>query len=325
MVGAADAIKGELPVAFCVAVPGGTIDATTRAELQKLAIDTVGVLAAPARFLEVRSLPQTSSGKYLRRLLRQIVNSHGDRSAGTTSADDESLVNPESLEQAREAVTAMRQESSRVKKLGGGVKASGGWQGSEGDGALDRDTVTAVRGLIIQLAQDASNWQDARAAPSSDARDGFGGDQSTQTATQEQPVMDQPLMHLGFDSMRLVLFRDSVVRILAPEVTLPSLLSQLFGVGGLGKHACAPLCGSATCLLRSGIPDLARSRIPLQRWRAQRRPLWIPWWMKCCPRRGQRVCMEASPMTGRTSHGPLTSMAGAAHRCVRGSDRPMPG
>jgi hypothetical protein len=325
VVGAADAIKGELPVAFCVAVPGGAIDATTRAELQKLAIDTVGVLAAPARFLEVRSLPQTSSGKYLRRLLRQIVNSHGDRSAGTTSADDESLVNPESLEQAREAVTAMRQESSRVKKLGGGVKASGGWQGSEGDGALDRDTVTAVRGLIIQLAQDASNWQDARAAPSSDARDGFGGDQSTQTATQEQPVMDQPLMHLGFDSMRLVLFRDSVVRILAPEVTLPSLLSQLFGVGGLGKHASAPLCGSATCLLRSGIPDLARSRIPLQRWRAQRRPLWIPWWMKCCPRWGQRVCMEASPVTGRTSHGPLTSMAGAAHRCVRGSDRPMPG
>eukprot|EP01047_Picozoa_sp_COSAG01_P043290 COSAG01_NODE_3835_length_5649_cov_36.487474_3_plen_134_part_00 len=133
MVGAADAIKGELPVAFCVAVPGGAIDATTRAELQKLAIDTVGVLAAPARFLEVRSLPQTSSGKYLRRLLREIVNSHGDRgsdrSAGTTSADDESLVNPESLEQAREAVTAMRQESSRVKKSGGGRGSKWGMAG----------------------------------------------------------------------------------------------------------------------------------------------------------------------------------------------------
>eukprot|EP01047_Picozoa_sp_COSAG01_P043289 COSAG01_NODE_3835_length_5649_cov_36.487474_2_plen_96_part_00 len=69
--------------------------------------------------------------------------------------------------------------------------------------------------------------------------------------------MDQPLMHLGFDSMRLVLFRDSVVRVLPQEVTLPSLLSQLFGVGGLGEHACAPLCGSATCFLRSGV-DLPR-------------------------------------------------------------------
>eukprot|EP01046_Picozoa_sp_COSAG06_P027901 COSAG06_NODE_2486_length_6776_cov_5.224652_7_plen_70_part_00 len=42
------------------------------------------------------------------------------------------------------------------------------------------------------------------------------------------------LMHLGFDSMRLVLFRDALLRALQPQqVPPPSLLSQLFGEGGL--------------------------------------------------------------------------------------------
>jgi hypothetical protein len=38
----------------------------------------------------------------------------------------------------------------------------------------------------------------------------------------------------GFDSMRLVLFRDALLRALQPQqVPHPSLLSQLFGEGGL--------------------------------------------------------------------------------------------
>jgi len=38
----------------------------------------------------------------------------------------------------------------------------------------------------------------------------------------------------GFDSMRLVLFRDALLRALQPQqVPPPPLLSQLFGEGGL--------------------------------------------------------------------------------------------
>ena len=124
MAGAPDSIKGEVPVCFCVPAPGCAIDAEVQAELQSLAITSIGTpLAAPAWFAQVASLPQTRTGKYLRRLLRDIVNSpeHSSESGSHSSdiasskieavstqqicdrlpADHGALCNPESLEEAR--------------------------------------------------------------------------------------------------------------------------------------------------------------------------------------------------------------------------------
>ena len=168
VVGARDLIKGDLPVAFVVAVPGITIDASTKIQLQTLVIEAVGLMAAPAWFIELRSLPQTRTGKYMRRMLRDVVNGVDERLEGTardggwgTEVED-SLVNPESLEEARAAVEMARVASERTEvvrrrreKNGGGSGSDGGGDGGGGDGGGGDGGV--VQRLVIQLALEAAH------------------------------------------------------------------------------------------------------------------------------------------------------------------------
>ncbi len=96
VVGVADEIKGEVPVAFVVAKPQA--DAKELPEKVVAAIRaTIGPIATPHKVFVVPDLPKTRSGKIMRRLLRKAF-------AGEDMGDISTLMNPESVENVKSAV-----------------------------------------------------------------------------------------------------------------------------------------------------------------------------------------------------------------------------
>lgn len=91
-----DAIKGMVPVAFVVLRAGQVDSAQLQSELSQTIVDAVGGIARPARVVVVSTVPRTRSGKIMRRLLRDLVES------GEVSGDLTSLENPEAIEVVRE-------------------------------------------------------------------------------------------------------------------------------------------------------------------------------------------------------------------------------
>ena len=74
VVGAADALKGEMAVAFVVTRRDGGDPDLVRKELIASVRETIGPIASPRSVWFVDGLPKTRSGKILRNLLRSIVN-----------------------------------------------------------------------------------------------------------------------------------------------------------------------------------------------------------------------------------------------------------
>ncbi len=104
VVGVADALKGQVAVAFVVArAPAGVADADGRAQVEReilLRVDTqLGALARPARVYFVGALPKTRSGKLLRRTIQAICE-------GRDAGDLTTIEDPATLEQVRAAVGA---------------------------------------------------------------------------------------------------------------------------------------------------------------------------------------------------------------------------
>jgi acrylyl-CoA reductase (NADPH)/3-hydroxypropionyl-CoA dehydratase/3-hydroxypropionyl-CoA synthetase len=101
VVGAPHDEKGETPVAFLVPAPGARLGDEDFLRLQGLVRSEKGVTAVPSDFLVVPAVPETRSGKYLRRTLRALLLEEplGDLST---------LRNPEVVEEIRERVAAWR-------------------------------------------------------------------------------------------------------------------------------------------------------------------------------------------------------------------------
>ena len=96
VVGVADEIKGEVPVAFVVPKPQA--DKEGLSEKVVLAIRTIiGPIASPHKVFVVTDLPKTRSGKIMRRLLRKAFT-------GEDMGDISTLMNPESVENIKAAV-----------------------------------------------------------------------------------------------------------------------------------------------------------------------------------------------------------------------------
>lgn len=68
--GAPSVKYGELPVAFCVAKPGNTIDS---AAVTEWVAKQVAPYKRLAKIITVKEVPKSSAGKILRRKLRDIV------------------------------------------------------------------------------------------------------------------------------------------------------------------------------------------------------------------------------------------------------------
>jgi acrylyl-CoA reductase (NADPH)/3-hydroxypropionyl-CoA dehydratase/3-hydroxypropionyl-CoA synthetase len=101
VVGAPHREKGLTPLAFITPVPGRRLGHDDRRRLIELVRQEKGALAVPSDFLEVPQFPETRSGKYMRRMIRALVE-------GGDLGDTSTLRNPESLAPMREAVAAWR-------------------------------------------------------------------------------------------------------------------------------------------------------------------------------------------------------------------------
>ena len=106
VVGAPHAQKGLTPLAFVRPAPGRKLAAEDRRRLIETVRQEKGQVAIPEDFVEVTQFPETRSGKYMRRMVRALVE-------GQDVGDTSTLRNPESIDELRRAI-ADWQERQRV-------------------------------------------------------------------------------------------------------------------------------------------------------------------------------------------------------------------
>jgi propionyl-CoA synthetase len=104
VVGVADALKGQMPLAFAVVKDGARIATPElRAAHEKEVMDTVdrqlGAIGRPSRVHFVTLLPKTRSGKLLRRSIQALAE-------GRDPGDLTTIEDPSALEQIRAALAA---------------------------------------------------------------------------------------------------------------------------------------------------------------------------------------------------------------------------
>ncbi|HEV3017583.1 MAG TPA: propionyl-CoA synthetase, partial [Burkholderiaceae bacterium] len=104
VVGVADAIKGQVAVAFAVVRDARLTESLPQrraleADLMKVVDSQLGALARPARVHFVTALPKTRSGKLLRRSLQAICE-------GRDPGDLTTIEDPTALEQIRAALAS---------------------------------------------------------------------------------------------------------------------------------------------------------------------------------------------------------------------------
>lgn len=97
VVGAPHSEKGTVPLAFILTAEGKRLSLEHEKNLIKLVRDEKGAVAVPAGFITVSQFPETSTGKYMRRYLRKILE-------GEPLGDTSTLKNPESLKEIQAAV-----------------------------------------------------------------------------------------------------------------------------------------------------------------------------------------------------------------------------
>jgi acrylyl-CoA reductase (NADPH)/3-hydroxypropionyl-CoA dehydratase/3-hydroxypropionyl-CoA synthetase len=99
VVGAPHREKGLTPLAFVKPAAGRKLTADDRRRLTELVRQEKGATAVPADFIEVTQFPETRSGKYMRRMVRALVE---DAPVGDAST----LKNPESIDELRRVIGA---------------------------------------------------------------------------------------------------------------------------------------------------------------------------------------------------------------------------
>ena len=97
VVGAPHAQKGLTPLAFVKPAPGRKLAAEDRRRLIETVRQEKGQVAIPEDFVEVSQFPETRSGKYMRRMVRALVE-------GQDVGDTSTLRNPESIDELRKAI-----------------------------------------------------------------------------------------------------------------------------------------------------------------------------------------------------------------------------
>jgi acrylyl-CoA reductase (NADPH)/3-hydroxypropionyl-CoA dehydratase/3-hydroxypropionyl-CoA synthetase len=97
VVGAPHREKGLTPIAFVTPVAGRRLTHEDKRRLTDLVRTEKGAVAVPADFLEVSQFPETRSGKYVRRMVRALVE-------GGDLGDASTLRNPESLSELKTVI-----------------------------------------------------------------------------------------------------------------------------------------------------------------------------------------------------------------------------
>ncbi len=112
VVGAPHREKGLTPLAFVKPTAGRTLTQDDKRKLTELVRFEKGAVAVPSDFIEVTQFPETRSGKYVRRMVRALVE-------GTDLGDTSTLRNPESIPELRAAIDVWqaRQKLSEEQQL----------------------------------------------------------------------------------------------------------------------------------------------------------------------------------------------------------------
>ncbi|MCC7055535.1 MAG: AMP-binding protein [Gemmatimonadaceae bacterium] len=112
VVGAPHREKGLTPLAFVKPTAGRALTQDDKRRLSELVRFEKGAVAVPSDFIEVRQFPETRSGKYVRRMVRALVE-------GADVGDVSTLRNPESIEELRAAIGTWqrRQQLSDEQQL----------------------------------------------------------------------------------------------------------------------------------------------------------------------------------------------------------------
>jgi len=97
VIGVPDEIKGSAVIAFCVLASGCGACEELRQELRALVVKSLGKPLAPREILFVRDLPKTRNAKVMRRMIRSAY-------LGLDPGDTSSLVNPEAVDEIRQAI-----------------------------------------------------------------------------------------------------------------------------------------------------------------------------------------------------------------------------
>jgi len=106
VVGAPHAQKGLTPLAFVRPSAGRKLTAEDRRRLIEIVRQEKGQVAIPEDFIEVSQFPETRSGKYMRRMVRALVE-------GQDVGDTSTLRNPESIKELKRSI-AEWQDRQRV-------------------------------------------------------------------------------------------------------------------------------------------------------------------------------------------------------------------
>jgi acrylyl-CoA reductase (NADPH)/3-hydroxypropionyl-CoA dehydratase/3-hydroxypropionyl-CoA synthetase len=109
VVGAPHREKGLTPVAFILPVPGRRLTVEDERRLANLVRDEKGATAVPSDFIQVSAFPETRSGKYMRRFLKNIIN---DEDLGDTTT----LRNPEVLTEVRTKIAEWKRKQTREEE-----------------------------------------------------------------------------------------------------------------------------------------------------------------------------------------------------------------
>jgi acrylyl-CoA reductase (NADPH)/3-hydroxypropionyl-CoA dehydratase/3-hydroxypropionyl-CoA synthetase len=105
VVGAPHPAKGLTPVAFVQTLDGRELSSEETRRLASLVRSEKGAVAVPSDFITVSELPETRSGKYVRRLLAAVIT-------GEDPGDLSSLRNPDVLDEIEARIAAWQQRST---------------------------------------------------------------------------------------------------------------------------------------------------------------------------------------------------------------------
>jgi acrylyl-CoA reductase (NADPH)/3-hydroxypropionyl-CoA dehydratase/3-hydroxypropionyl-CoA synthetase len=97
VVGAPHKEKGTVPLAFILTAGGKPLSLDDERRLTALVREEKGAVAAPAGYVCVSQFPETRSGKYMRRFLKNLLE-------GEALGDTTTLRNPESLDELARAI-----------------------------------------------------------------------------------------------------------------------------------------------------------------------------------------------------------------------------
>ncbi|WP_372919163.1 AMP-binding protein, partial [Sandarakinorhabdus sp.] len=103
VIGAPHREKGLTPLAFITPAPGQIITRDDERRLADLVRTEKGIVAVPSDFITVSQFPETRSGKYMRRMVRALVE-------GSPLGDVTTLKNPESLDELKRAISVWQRK-----------------------------------------------------------------------------------------------------------------------------------------------------------------------------------------------------------------------